>query len=55
MSKGSKQLPNSLQRAETNAVLIVLNDAHNDISAYTVTVYYLALHKSGTRKALLGP
>jgi len=48
-----KQLPNCLKRSETIVVLIVFNGVLYDISAYAVTVFSVALHESGTRKALL--
>ena len=52
MLKGPKQLPNCLKRAETSIVLIVFDGVLSEVSSYIVTVYTIAQHESGTRKAI---
>ena len=50
MSKNPKQLPNVLRRAETSVVLIVFNDDLYEFNPHAVSIFPVALHKSGTRK-----
>ena len=46
------QLSDCLERAETSVVLIVSNFVLYHVHVYTVTVFTIALHESGTRKAM---
>ena len=50
MSKRTNQLPNYLERAETNVVLIVFNGDLYRVRAYIVVVLTVALHESGKRR-----
>jgi len=40
MSKGPKQLPNCLEKAETSVLRKVFKGVNCDVSAYTVTVSF---------------
>ena len=53
MSKCPKQLPKYLKKAERSVVLIVFNDVLYHVRAYTVTFIFVALHESGSRKAIM--
>ena len=55
LSKSPKQLPNCLKIAETSIVLILFNGVIFDVSAYTVTIFTVALNESGTGNNILGP
>ena len=55
LSKSPKQLPNCLKIAEASVVLILFNGVIFDVSAYTVTIFTVALNESGTRNNILGP
>ena len=46
------QLSDCLERAETSVVLIVSNFVLYHVHVYTVAVFTIALHESGTRKAM---
>lgn len=53
MSKYPKQLPKCLKKAERSVVLIVFNDVLYHVRAYTVAFFFVALHESRSRKAIL--
>ena len=46
------QLSDCLERAETSVVLVVSNFVLYHVHVYTVIVFTIALHESGTRKAM---
>ena len=41
------------KKAERSVVLIVFNDVLYHVRAYTVTFIFVALHESGSRKAIM--
>jgi len=51
MSKTTAKM--SGKKAERSVVLIVFNDVLYHVRAYTVTFIFVALHESGSRKAIM--
>ena len=54
MSKSPKQQPKCLKRAETNVILIGFNECPLSYPHLYCLFHKVALHESGTIKALLG-